>query len=58
MKKNWAEPRAMARVARGVHPPLPVPEQQRTNKDFLLQVKNIDEADVHFSIAMQQQAEV
>ena len=22
MKKNWAEPRAMARVARGVHPPL------------------------------------
>jgi len=21
-KKNWAEPRAMARVARGVHPPL------------------------------------
>ena len=23
-KKNWAEPRAMARVARGVHPPLVV----------------------------------
>ena len=22
MKKIWAEPRAMARVARGVHPPL------------------------------------
>ena len=23
-KKNWAEPRAMARVARGVHPPLSI----------------------------------
>jgi len=22
LKKNWAKPRAMARVARGVHPPL------------------------------------
>ena len=27
LKKNWAEPRTMARVARGVHPPLLVSDE-------------------------------